>query len=113
MDNQAQKTEAQGVKVEKLESDVGVMMKQYKMLEVHLGQLASSSNSHQKGKLPSTTEVNPRGQVNVIHLRSGTTYDGPSMPQDDVKMVSDDKAPSLVENKAELHVETSEKIKKK
>ncbi|KAL8480003.1 hypothetical protein ACS0TY_026803 [Phlomoides rotata] len=33
-------------------------------------------------KFPSTTEVNPREHCKAIALRSGTHYEGPSMPQE-------------------------------
>lgn len=93
IDTQARVTNAQGMKVEKLDNDVALMAKPMKMIEVHLGQIASSSNSQQKSKLPSTTKVNPKGHVNAIHLRTGTSYDGPSLPKEDVKMNGSEKAP--------------------
>ncbi|WCJ21103.1 hypothetical protein M5689_003284 [Euphorbia peplus] len=49
-------------------------------LEVQIGQLAKSIPSRKLGDLPSNTESNPKEQVKAITLRSGTRYDGPSMP---------------------------------
>ncbi|KAL8474855.1 hypothetical protein ACS0TY_031321 [Phlomoides rotata] len=56
---------------------------QIQNMEFRLGQVASSSQTREKGKFPSTTEVNPREHCNAITLRSGTNYEGPSMPQED------------------------------
>ncbi|KAL8520761.1 hypothetical protein ACS0TY_011348 [Phlomoides rotata] len=52
-------------------------------MEYQLGQVASSSQTREKEKFPSTTEVNPREHCNAITLRSGANYEGPSMPQED------------------------------
>lgn len=96
MDYHSKLVEAQGNKVEKLEGEMVTVVKQLRMLEVHLGQIASSSNQHQKGKLPSTTEVNPKGQLNAIHLISGTSYNEPPMPKDGLD--EENKATVMVEN---------------
>ncbi|KAL8551468.1 hypothetical protein ACS0TY_000535 [Phlomoides rotata] len=49
-----------------------------------MGQLASTvGEQHQKGKFPSTTEMNPREHCKSIKLRSGTSYEGPSKPFDE------------------------------
>ncbi|KAL8523566.1 hypothetical protein ACS0TY_013513 [Phlomoides rotata] len=45
--------------------------------------MASSSQAREKRKFPSTTEVNPREHCKAIALRSGTNYEGPSVPQED------------------------------
>ncbi|KAL8500300.1 hypothetical protein ACS0TY_020048 [Phlomoides rotata] len=37
-----------------------------------------------KGKFPSTTELNPKEHCKAIELRSGTKYQGPSLPSEDV-----------------------------
>ncbi|KAL8529670.1 hypothetical protein ACS0TY_006924 [Phlomoides rotata] len=52
-------------------------------MEFRLGQVASLSQTREKGKFPSTTEVNPHEHCNAITLRSGANYEGPSMPQED------------------------------
>ncbi|KAL8512134.1 hypothetical protein ACS0TY_018549 [Phlomoides rotata] len=54
-----------------------------KILEHQIGQVASSSQTRNQGKLPSTTEVNPREHCKAITLRSGANYEGPSMTQAD------------------------------
>ncbi|KAL8475207.1 hypothetical protein ACS0TY_010242 [Phlomoides rotata] len=36
-----------------------------------------------KGKFPSTTEPNPKEHCKAIELRSGTKYQGPSLPSED------------------------------
>ncbi|XP_062080709.1 uncharacterized protein LOC133785495 [Humulus lupulus] len=56
-------------------------------LETQIGQLATLMSSRAQGNLPSTTEVNPKGNLNeqcqAISLRSGTMYEGPSMEKKD------------------------------
>ncbi|KAL8541984.1 hypothetical protein ACS0TY_003008 [Phlomoides rotata] len=60
---------------------------QIKTLEHQMGQLASTmGEQYQKGKFPSTTEMNPMEHCKAIKLRSGTRYDGPSKPLDEEDM---------------------------
>lgn len=47
IDDQSKIVEELGNRVEKLETDVSLISKQIRMIEVHLGQIASLSNSHQ------------------------------------------------------------------
>ncbi|KAL8537570.1 hypothetical protein ACS0TY_012623 [Phlomoides rotata] len=49
-----------------------------------VGQLATTVGHMQnKGKFPSTTEPNPKEHCKAIELRSGTKYQGPSLPSED------------------------------
>ncbi|CAH9100168.1 unnamed protein product [Cuscuta epithymum] len=50
-------------------------------LEVQLGQLAQKVSSREQGKLPTTTEVNPRESVMAITTRSGRQTEDPKMPE--------------------------------
>ncbi|KAL8488190.1 hypothetical protein ACS0TY_024467 [Phlomoides rotata] len=70
-------------KVEEQLRGLSGLPNQVKNLEFQIRQLASSSQSRDKGKFPSTTEVNPREHCKAIALRSGTHYEGPSMPQEE------------------------------
>ncbi|KAL8497250.1 hypothetical protein ACS0TY_020798 [Phlomoides rotata] len=40
-------------------------------------------NMQNKGKFPSTTELNPKEHCKAIELRSGTKYHGPPLPSED------------------------------
>ncbi|KAL8505928.1 hypothetical protein ACS0TY_016959 [Phlomoides rotata] len=40
-------------------------------------------NMQNKGKFHSTTEPNPKEHCKAIELRSGTRYQGPSLPSED------------------------------
>ncbi|KAL8503192.1 hypothetical protein ACS0TY_022081 [Phlomoides rotata] len=65
---------------------------QIKTLEHQMGQLALTvGEQHQKGKFPSTTEMNPREHCKAIKLRSGTRYDGPSNPLEEEEVVEEEK----------------------
>ncbi|KAL8510027.1 hypothetical protein ACS0TY_017020 [Phlomoides rotata] len=58
---------------------------QMKNMEFQIGQLATTvGNMQNKGKFPSTTELNPKEHCKAIELRSGTKYQGPSLPSEDV-----------------------------
>ncbi|KAL8501440.1 hypothetical protein ACS0TY_020827 [Phlomoides rotata] len=58
---------------------------QMKNMEFQIGQLATTVGHMQnKGKFPSTTELNPKEHCKAIELRSGTKYQGPSLPSEDV-----------------------------
>ncbi|KAL8512574.1 hypothetical protein ACS0TY_018895 [Phlomoides rotata] len=49
-----------------------------------MGQLATTvGNMQNKGKFPSTTEPNPKEHYKAIELRSGTRYQGPSLPSEE------------------------------
>jgi hypothetical protein len=54
-----------------------------KILENQVAQQATCS-SHQQGYLPPKPNCNPNASVKAITLRSGTTYDGPEMPDDEI-----------------------------
>ncbi|KAL8503567.1 hypothetical protein ACS0TY_022342 [Phlomoides rotata] len=86
---------------------------QIKTLEHQVGQLASTvGEQHQKGKFPSTTEINPREHCKAIKLRSGTSYDGPSKPLDEEEMGQEEKEEgnedSIEEEELELTKEDEE-----
>ncbi|KAL8464949.1 hypothetical protein ACS0TY_034438 [Phlomoides rotata] len=64
--------------IKTLEHQMGT---QIKTLEHQIEKLASTmGEQHQKGKFPSTMEMNPREHCKAIKLRSRTSYDGPSKP---------------------------------
>ncbi|KAL8520478.1 hypothetical protein ACS0TY_011120 [Phlomoides rotata] len=57
---------------------------QMKSMEYQIGQLATTVGHMQnKDKFPSTTEPNPKEHCKAIELRSGTKYQGPSLPSED------------------------------
>ncbi|KAL8511208.1 hypothetical protein ACS0TY_017870 [Phlomoides rotata] len=68
-------------KIEEQLRSLSGLPNQLKNLEFQIGQVASSSQTRDQGKFPSTTEVNPREHCKAITLRSGTNYKGPSIPQ--------------------------------
>ncbi|KAL8470351.1 hypothetical protein ACS0TY_032996 [Phlomoides rotata] len=69
--------------MDKVEEQITSIANQMKNMEFQMGQLAYSSQAREKGKFPYTTEVNPKEHCKAIALRSGTKYEGPSMPQED------------------------------
>lgn len=95
IDGQSKTIEEHEHRVEKLEIDVSLIAKQMNMIEVHLGQIESSYNSQQKGKLPSIMEVNLKSYVNAIHLRSRISYDGPLRVESVRAPVEIEKAPTV------------------
>ncbi|XP_074265679.1 uncharacterized protein LOC141588123 [Silene latifolia] len=56
------------------------------MLEQQMARLAASSSSRKTGQLPPQS-TQPHETVNAIYLRSGTSYDGPSMTLDNEVVV--------------------------
>ncbi|XP_057811294.1 uncharacterized protein LOC131025517 [Salvia miltiorrhiza] len=79
-------------RMEKLESNAVAVGSQMKMFETQLGQLANAfTNLHQQGQFPSYTTVNPKERCKAINLRSGTTYEGPKMPEDEIVSPVDEK----------------------
>ena len=58
------------------------MMTHHKMLETQISQVAQTQATQTTpgGQFPGQTQPNPKGQANVITLRSGTAYDGPKLP---------------------------------
>ncbi|XP_074323163.1 uncharacterized protein LOC141660100 [Apium graveolens] len=59
-----------------------------KMMETQIAQLASSSSARQPGSLPSQlTQL--KENVNAIALKSGFTYDGPQLLNDDVAIAKE------------------------
>ncbi|KAH6758295.1 hypothetical protein C2S51_018530 [Perilla frutescens var. frutescens] len=82
-------------RIGKLENTVGAIGNQVNILEKQMGQFATILGSqHQQGKFPSNTTVNPKDQCKAITLRSGTTYDGPEMPDDEESREKVDEQPS-------------------
>ncbi|KAL8466601.1 hypothetical protein ACS0TY_035596 [Phlomoides rotata] len=69
-----------------LSQQVTQMSQQQRTTEFQMGQLATTvGNMQNKGKFPSTTEPNPKEHCKAIELRSGTKYQGPSLPSEDVE----------------------------
>jgi hypothetical protein len=60
---------------------VDILATHGKLLETQVAQLTSSS-SRQHDQLPPKSDCNLNAIVKAITLRSGTTYDGPEVPQD-------------------------------
>ncbi|KAL8499148.1 hypothetical protein ACS0TY_022213 [Phlomoides rotata] len=85
-----------------------------KNIEFSLGQVASSSQTREKGRFPSTTEVNPREHCKAITL-SGTNYEGLSMPQegDDEDKVEKEEGKSEEFELVDVRDEIEEKEEKK
>ncbi|XP_057770694.1 uncharacterized protein LOC130990481 [Salvia miltiorrhiza] len=78
--------------MEKLESNAVAVGTQMKMFETQLGQLANAfTNLHQQGQFSSNTTVNPKEHCKAINLRSGTTYEVPKMPEDEIVSPVDEK----------------------
>ncbi|XP_062078458.1 uncharacterized protein LOC133782950 [Humulus lupulus] len=71
-------------------------------LETQIGQLATLMANQAQGNLPSTTEVNPKGNPNeqcqAITLRSGTVYEGISVEKR-VEQKQDQHAPNVEDKK--------------
>jgi len=53
-----------------------------KMLETQISQVAQNQapQTTPGGQFPRQPQLNPRGQANIIRLRSGTAYEGPYNP---------------------------------
>ncbi|KAL8486630.1 hypothetical protein ACS0TY_023357 [Phlomoides rotata] len=74
-----------------MEAQVTQMSQQQRTTDFQLGQLATSvgqlattvGHMQNKGKFPSTTEPNLKEHCKAIELRSGTKYQGPSLPSED------------------------------
>ncbi|KAL8536169.1 hypothetical protein ACS0TY_011708 [Phlomoides rotata] len=67
-----------------LSQQVTQMSQQQRSTEFQMGQLATTvGNMQNKGKFPSTTEPNPKEHSKAIELRSGTRYQGPSLPSEE------------------------------
>ncbi|XP_062093371.1 uncharacterized protein LOC133799363 [Humulus lupulus] len=87
-------------------------------LETQIGQLATLMANRAQGNLPSTTEVNLKGNLNeqcqAITLRSRTVYEGPSIEKK-VEQKQDQQAP-ITENKqkrGKVEEEANENLEKK
>ncbi|KAL8494111.1 hypothetical protein ACS0TY_025049 [Phlomoides rotata] len=67
-----------------LSQKVTQMSQQQRSTEFQMGQLTTTvGNMQNKGKFPSTTEPNPKEHCKAIELRSGTRYQGPSLPSEE------------------------------
>ncbi|KAL8488073.1 hypothetical protein ACS0TY_024381 [Phlomoides rotata] len=114
-DQMLDKIEEQLKSLSCLPNAISTLANQMKNMEFQIGQLASSSQVREKGKLPSTTEVNPREYCNAITLRSGTNYEGTSMPQEEREgeEEQDNKEEELIkEDEKDAREEEVEKEKK-
>ncbi|KAL8489128.1 hypothetical protein ACS0TY_025144 [Phlomoides rotata] len=66
-----------------MEAQVTQMSQRQKAMDFQLGQLATTvGNMQNKGKIPSTTEPNLKEYCNATKLRSGTSYQEPSIPKE-------------------------------
>ncbi|KAL8460766.1 hypothetical protein ACS0TY_032323 [Phlomoides rotata] len=66
-----------------LSQQVTQISQQQRTTDFQLGQLATTvGNMQNKGKFPSTTEPNPKEYCNAIKLRSGISYQEPSIPKE-------------------------------
>ncbi|KAL8493628.1 hypothetical protein ACS0TY_024711 [Phlomoides rotata] len=78
-------------KMEGMEAQVTQMGQQFtqinqqqKTMEFQMGKLATTvGNMQNKRKFPSTTDLNPKEHCKAIELRSGTKYQGPSLPSEE------------------------------
>ncbi|XP_047945186.1 uncharacterized protein LOC125191807 [Salvia hispanica] len=79
-------------RMEKVEADVQGMATHLKNIDIQISQISQTvSTLMQPGKFPSTTIINPK-DCKAIHLRSGTNYDGPSMPSGNEGRVAEKRA---------------------
>ncbi|XP_020262800.1 uncharacterized protein LOC109838781 [Asparagus officinalis] len=86
-----------------------------KMLETQITQLAqnASSSSRPSGMLPGQPEMNPKGHVNVITLRSGKQYEGPKMKENDgVDGHHEEKSEKVIDVDNETQTQEEEKVEK-
>ncbi|XP_042038255.1 uncharacterized protein LOC121784138 [Salvia splendens] len=68
-------------RLEKVENDMNNMAVHMKSLETQMSQIAQAvSSQHTPGQFPGQPKVNPK-DCKAIHLRSGKSYEGPSMPE--------------------------------
>ncbi|KAL8477357.1 hypothetical protein ACS0TY_029598 [Phlomoides rotata] len=66
-----------------LEAQFTQMSQQQRTTDFQLGQFSQTvGNMQNKGKFPSTTEPNPKEYCKAIKLRSGTSYQEPSIPKE-------------------------------
>ena len=70
------KMEARDAKVDKV---IQAQQTTIQNLERQVGQLAKAMSDREKGKLPSTPQVNPRESVMAISLRSAKVLEEPSV----------------------------------
>jgi hypothetical protein len=75
--------------VAKLDQDKNGAQAALKNLETQIAQIAASQASRQPGHLPSQP-TKPTYTANAITLRSGTSYDGPAMPTNNMVLVEDE-----------------------
>jgi len=68
-------------------------------------------SQRQPGALPSQQEPNPRESVNVITLRSGKSYNGPTMPELEVDDVVTENHQAPIQEK-EVPTKTDSEKKK-
>ncbi|XP_020259116.1 uncharacterized protein LOC109835559 [Asparagus officinalis] len=86
-----------------------------KMLETQITQLAqnASSSARPSGMLPGQPEINPRGHVNAITLRSGKQYEGPKMKENDgVDGHHEEKSKIVIDVDNETQMQEEEKVEK-
>jgi hypothetical protein len=78
-----------------------------KILENQVAQQAACS-SHQQGYLPPKPNCNSNASVKAITLRSGMTYDGPEMPDDEIVPKQEKSTEAQRESQSHAEVEQLE-----
>ncbi|XP_042012112.1 uncharacterized protein LOC121760521 [Salvia splendens] len=98
-------------RMEKVESDVQGMATHLKNIGIQINQISQTVSANtQPGKFPSNTIINPK-DCKAIHLRSGTSYEGPPMASENEDRVAEKKAEEkeLVEENETVHISTPPK----
>ncbi|XP_042003868.1 uncharacterized protein LOC121752845 [Salvia splendens] len=98
-------------RMEKVESDVQGMATHLKNIDIHISQISQTVSANtQSGKFPSNTIINPK-DCKAVHLRSGTSYEGPPMPSENEDRVAERKAEEkeLVEENETVQISTPPK----
>ncbi|XP_042056068.1 uncharacterized protein LOC121800594 [Salvia splendens] len=93
-------------RMEKVETDVQSMATHLKNSNTQINQISQTvSTITQSGKLPSNTIINPK-ECKVVHLRSGTVYEVPSLPATISDIVLEPKA-AVAEKEKEAEKENT------
>ncbi|XP_042056270.1 uncharacterized protein LOC121800839 [Salvia splendens] len=98
-------------RMEKVESDVQGMTTHLKNIDIQISQISQTVSANtQPGKFPSNTIINPK-DCKAIHLRSGTSYEGPPMPSENEDRVVEKRAEEkeLVEENETVQISTPPK----
>ncbi|KAL8534227.1 hypothetical protein ACS0TY_010289 [Phlomoides rotata] len=99
-------------KIEGLEAPVTHMSQQQRTTEFQMGQLATTvGNMQNKGKFPSTTELNPKEHCKAIELRSGMKYQGPPLPKEHDEEKEEEEIEQEAEDNKVEEIKEDEEIK--